>query len=121
IVEPRQKYWLLVATILSIVLCWGKNFPEFNNLMFDYFPGYNKFRSVSMAITIALFTMPVLACLALERIASGKLLDDYKLPLINKKVNPIIFSAGFLAGILVLVLLFSGGQDYSSEEVDKQL
>ena len=121
IVEPRHKYWLLFATIFSIMLCWGKNFPEFNNLMFDYFPGYNKFRSVSMAVTIALFCMPVLASLALEKIATGKLLDDYKLPLINRKVNPIIFSAGLLVGILTLVLLFSGSAEYSSEEVDKQL
>ena len=121
IVEPRQKYWLLFATILSIALCWGKNFPEFNNLMFDYFPGYNKFRSVSMAITIALFSLPVLGALALEKIVSAKLLNDYKLPLINKKVNPILFSAAFLSGILALILIFSGSADFSSEEVDKRL
>ncbi len=121
VVEPRYKYWILFATIFSIVLAWGKNFPEFNNMMFDYFPGYNKFRSVSMAITIALFCLPLLAGLALEKLMAAKLLDDYKLPFINKKVNPIIFSGAVLVGLLVVVLLFSGSSDYSSEEVDKQL
>ena len=121
IIEPRRKYWLLFATVLSIALCWGKNFPEFNNLMFDYFPGYNKFRSVSMAITIALFALPLLAALALEKIVATNLLDNYKLPFITKKVNPILFSAAFLSGLLALILIFSGSADFSSEEVDKRL
>ena len=50
------------------MLAWGKNFETFNYLMFDYFPGYNKFRSVSMALVIAQLAMPLLAVLALARV-----------------------------------------------------
>ncbi|UOQ73754.1 hypothetical protein [Hymenobacter cellulosilyticus] len=39
VADRRTRTWLLVGTILSIVLAWGKNFETFNYLMFDYFPG----------------------------------------------------------------------------------
>ncbi|GAB3300589.1 YfhO family protein [Hymenobacter tenuis] len=68
VADRRTRIWLLVGTLLSIVLAWGKNFETFNYLMFDYFPGYNKFRSVSMALVIAQLAMPLLAVLALARV-----------------------------------------------------
>ncbi|MDU0370937.1 YfhO family protein [Hymenobacter endophyticus] len=71
VADRRTRIWLLVGTLLSIVLAWGKNFETFNYLMFDYFPGYNKFRAVSMALTIAQLAMPVLAVLALARVLRG--------------------------------------------------
>ncbi|RSK49367.1 YfhO family protein [Hymenobacter rigui] len=71
VADRRTRIWLLAGTLLSIVLAWGKNFETFNYLMFDYFPGYNKFRAVSMALTIAQLAMPVLAVLALARVLRG--------------------------------------------------
>src|SRR5690606_19250049 len=65
LVDKKIRYWLLSATILSILLAWGKNFEAFNYFMFDYFPGYNKFRAVSMALVIAQVTIPLLGMLAL--------------------------------------------------------
>jgi hypothetical protein len=46
VVKGREKWWLLFATLLSIMLSWGKNFMPLTNLFIDYFPGYNKFRAV---------------------------------------------------------------------------
>src|SRR5690606_35033128 len=43
--DKKYTYWLVSATILSLMLSWGKNFETFNYFMFDYFPGYNKFRA----------------------------------------------------------------------------
>ncbi|RSK30171.1 YfhO family protein [Hymenobacter metallilatus] len=72
VADRRTRIWLLAGTLLSIVLAWGKNFETFNYLMFDYFPGYNKFRAVSMALTIAQLAMPLLAVLALARVLRGR-------------------------------------------------
>ena len=66
----RQKNWIIAVTILSILLAWGKNLEFFNYAMFDFFPWYNKFRAVSMAVVVALMTIPFLGILGLEKLLS---------------------------------------------------
>lgn len=65
IVKGKYKWALLAATVLSILLSWGKNFMGFTDFFLDYVPGYNKFRAVSMTLVIAEVCMPLLAFLAL--------------------------------------------------------
>ena len=72
IIKGPEKWWLLGATVLSIMLAWGKNFMPLTNLFLDYFPGYNKFRAVTMTLVIAEFCMPLLGILALRDIFEGK-------------------------------------------------
>lgn len=72
LVEGRFKWWLLAATILSIILAWGKNFDSLTNFFIDYVPFYDKFRTVSMILVIAGYTMPILAVLAVQRIVKGE-------------------------------------------------
>ena len=67
-VKGKLKWALLIATLLSILLSWGKNFMGFTNFFIDYFPGYNKFRAVSMTLVIAEVTMPLLGILGLAEI-----------------------------------------------------
>ncbi len=68
IVKGPMKWALLAATILSILLSWGKNFMGFTNFFLDYIPMYAKFRTVASILVIAEFTIPLLAMLALKRI-----------------------------------------------------
>lgn len=65
VVRTPLKWALLGATILSLFLGWGHNFMWFSDLFIDYFPMYNKFRTVSSILVIAEFTIPTLAILAL--------------------------------------------------------
>lgn len=66
-VKGPMKWALLAATILSIMLSWGHNMMWLTDLMIDYFPMYNKFRTVASILVIAEFTMPLLAMLALHQ------------------------------------------------------
>jgi hypothetical protein len=68
IVKDSVKWWILGATVLSVFLAWGRNFPEFTEFVFHYLPGYNKFRAVSMTLVIASFTIPLLAILTVRQI-----------------------------------------------------
>jgi hypothetical protein len=68
LIKDRIKWALLIITVISIMLAWGKNMMWFTELFFDYMPGYNKFRAVSMILVIAELTIPLLAVLGLQRI-----------------------------------------------------
>ncbi|MBC6699719.1 YfhO family protein [Hymenobacter puniceus] len=139
IADRRTRIWLLVGTILSIVLAWGKNFETFNYLMFDFFPGYNKFRSVSMALVIAQLAMPLLAVLALARVLRNRAAG---LPVAGVSTHPslaalagttttdapetadlkrkLLLAGGITVGVCVLALLIGLGADFSAP-IDAQL
>ena len=68
VVKGPMKWALLGATVLSILLSWGKNFMGFTDFFIDYVPMYNKFRAVSSILVIAEFTIPLLAMLALKEV-----------------------------------------------------
>ena len=77
IVKTPMKWALLAATVLSILLSWGKNFMGFTDFFIDYVPMYNKFRAVSSILVIAEFTIPLLAMQALKEVVSTpKLLQE---------------------------------------------
>ncbi len=66
IVKGPMKWALLAATVLSIMLSWGKNFMGLTDFFLDYVPMYAKFRTVASILVIAEFTIPLLAMLALK-------------------------------------------------------
>ena len=99
IVNNSAKWWMLAATILSLLMSWGKHFEFFNDIMFDYFPLYNKFRSVSMALVIAQVCIPFLAMIAIKELTDKK--EDYKF---NKK--KIYWASGITAGICLIFAIF---------------
>ena len=68
IVKGPIKWALVAATILSILLSWGKNFMGFTDFFLDYVPMYAKFRTVASILVIAEFTIPLLAMLALKKL-----------------------------------------------------
>ncbi len=68
IVKGPMKWALLAATILSILLSWGRNFMGFTNFFIDHIPMYAKFRTVSSILVIAEFTIPLLAMMALKKV-----------------------------------------------------
>jgi hypothetical protein len=113
LVKGRVKWWLFTVTIVSITLSWGHNFSVLSNFMFDYFPGYNKFRTVSMTLVMAEFAMPFLAILTLWEIINGN---------IQKKefLRALKFSFFGLAGLIVILLMIGGSFDMSAA-VDEQL
>lgn len=95
------KWWILVATLFSIMLAWGKNFMSLSNFFFDHFPGYDKFRTVSMILVIAEFTMPFLALNTLYELLY-KPIDK------NRLLKSLKWSAGILGSLCLLLLLMPG-------------
>jgi len=98
--ERKYVWWLVPLSALAIMLTWGSNFAGFNYFMFDYFPGYNKFRSVTFAIVITLFAMPLLGMMGLQRLMDAGLTKE------NKKKLLIALAAS--GGLCLLLMLIAG-------------
>lgn len=101
IVKGPEKWWILGATILSLILAWGRNFMGFNEFMFEYAPFYNKFRTPAMALIMAGVTMPLLAVLAVK-----ELLDNTKKS--KELFKDALYSFYITGGICLFFVLFSG-------------
>ena len=99
IVKGPMKWALLAATVLSVLLAWGKNFMPFTNFFIDYVPMYAKFRTVASILVIAEFTIPLLAMLALK-----KIVDEPEI--LTKRIKTVYLSFGLTGGIAILFALF---------------
>jgi hypothetical protein len=114
VVDNRFKWWLLAATVLSILLAWGKNFMPLTDFFLHYVPGYNKFRAVSMTLVIAELCIPLLAILGLQKVISGEI--DRK-----KLTKYLYYSIGITGGIS-LFFAMAGSSIFSFEaSVDTNL
>ena len=98
IVKGPVKWALLAATILSILLSWGRNFMGFTDFFLDYVPMYAKFRTVASILVIAEFTIPLLAMLALKEVMSGEVKKE-------KLKVPLMVSFALTGGIALLFSL----------------
>ena len=103
LVKGREKWWLLAATILSIVMAWGKYFPLVNEFLFYNLPLYNKFRAPSMSLVIASLTMVALGVLALK-----ELIERHKAGNDKGLVNALCWSAGITGGLALFFAVMGG-------------
>jgi hypothetical protein len=112
LVDKKWMWWVLPLSVLSIMLSWGSNFSSFNYFMFDYFPVYNKFRSVTFTLIIILFFMPLIGMIGLEKLLSEGLSKDTKKKLLY----------GFAAtGGLCLLIVLTAGMFSVAREGEQQL
>lgn len=120
VVNGPMKWALFLATLLSMVFAWGHNIPAVTNFLIDHLPLYNKFRTVSSALVIAEFTIPLLGVLCIQKIMRRKEMfrlshwDD--VPFRAKLGIPV--AAVLTLGICLVLWMFPSmaGDCLSSEE-----
>ncbi|MEQ8241247.1 MAG: YfhO family protein [Cyclobacteriaceae bacterium] len=99
ILKSREKSWLIFVFGMGIVMSWGANFSIVNDLLFDYLPGYNKFRAVTFNIIVAIFALNVLGFVALERLWSN----------LNETTFKSLLKTVAVAGGFALLLVIGAG------------
>lgn len=97
--DTRYKSWLITATIIAVLLSWGKNFASFNYFIFDNLPMYNKFRAVSMTVVIAMTTMPLLGMIGLEKL----LQESYN----KRTIKKLLIAFCIPTGLVILIALIA--------------
>lgn len=114
IVRGINLWWIVGATALSLLLAWGKHFMGLTDLFIDYFPMYNKFRTVSMILVVAELTIPLMAMLALKQIWDRTIKPQR---LIKSLLNSL-----YITGGVALFFILLGGAIFSfSSPTDGQL
>ncbi len=107
VVRGPLKWALLIVTVLSIVMSWGKYFLGFNEFLLNTLPFYNKFRAPSMALVIAGFTMPLMAVITVYTLFFSKNAQEF----LQANFKKILYTLGGIAAVLALLYI---GQSYVS-------
>lgn len=103
-IKGQTKIWVIGATAICFILAWGKHASIITDLFIDYFPLYNKFRTVSMILVIAELTIPLFGIYGLYKF----LKQDKEQQLKALKISTII--AG---GICLFFIVFAGSFDFT--------
>jgi hypothetical protein len=98
VAENRFKLSFTIISIFFLLLSWGKNVPVFSDLMFDYFPMYNKFRDVKMILSLQQLFMIGVGVFGIKTIIDKQLTWDA----IKKK---FFITLGLTAGICLIFAL----------------
>ncbi len=106
LVKSYMKWWLVISSALILMLSWGSNFPLLNFNMFEYFPFYNKFRSVSMILGLGQITVVLLGILGLQELFNSK--RDRE-----ERKRGLVMGSLASVGLCILVLLISFMTSYT--------
>ena len=115
--KGKEKWWIVVCSVLAVFLALGSHFMWFTRLFYDCVPLYNKFRTVSMALVVLQFTLPLLAFLALDRILKD---GDFAAGFRKKGFWALAVSGGFCLLFLLVPSLagsFTGSADSGQPDI----
>lgn len=107
--KQKDKWWILAASVLAIMMSWGKFFPQFNNFLFDYLPLYNKFRVPTYTLIIPQLLFPLLGSLALHQLFFVETDKAYAW----KKLKVAGYAT---AGVFLVLLMLYSSFDYKGQE-----
>lgn len=112
----RDKWWAIAATVLAVLLAWGRHFMPFTELFFNYLPGYDKFRTVSMILVVAEWTVPLLGAVGLMYLWRNREEDRLRLR------RALRWSLGVAGGLCLLFAvagpaLFDFGRQAAEEQM----
>ena len=98
--SKKYRYWILGATILTILLAWGSNFMPLSDFFIEYVPFYSKFRAPSSILVVVELLFPLIAIIGLYRFFNSETLEeDYK-----KKI--LTYVGGGTLGLTLILIVF---------------
>lgn len=117
VLKTPMRWGLLAATVLGILMSWGKYLPGFNTFLFEHLPLYNKFRSPAFAQVIPQFTVAISAVLTIQQLLFGQKLQKEDL----KKILYTATGLFALLGIMYMTVSYSAPFDRQiAENISQQ-
>lgn len=96
----KYRYWILGASVLTIMLAWGSNFLIVSDLFIDFVPLYNKFRAPSSILVVVELLFPLIAIVGLYSFFNNKNLTT------KYKQKVLMYAGGGVLAFLLLMLVF---------------
>ncbi len=112
IYKGKFKWVLLSTFILAIIFSWGKNFLIINEFFFNHFPLFNKFRTPSMWLSLAMISSVWGAMISLKVIFENNYNQD-------KIKKSLYYTIGILGGLVLFVYLFKSSLTDFAGPADK--
>jgi hypothetical protein len=109
--KRNDKWWMLAACILAIMMSWGRFFPAFNDFLFYHLPMYNKFRVPTYTLVIPQLLFPLLSVLTLHQLFFAETDKAY----LWKKLK---ISGIAMAGVFLIVAMLYSSFAYQGSSDD---
>ncbi len=99
LIRGRLKWWIIGASVLALLLSWGKNFGFLTEFFIDVVPLYNKFRAVSSIQVIIELCVPIMAVFGLYKLFDRKIHSE-------EKLDALKWTGIITGGLILFLLLF---------------
>jgi hypothetical protein len=100
--DPFVQY-MGVMIVISLLISFGREFPVIYDLMYKFFPMFNKFRIPSMILVLIQIFVPVLAAYGVASIIRER--HELHGPQLEKRKKSILLSFAVVAGFFVVLAL----------------
>lgn len=103
--KGRLKWFLFAAAVLMLMLSWGKNFMGLTDFFIENIPLYNKFRAVTIILSIVELIIPLLAVLFLNELFKNK-------EAIKENIKPFYITSGAMVAVFAILMFTGLGDGY---------
>lgn len=108
------KWVFFGVSVLALLLSWGKNFMPLTDFFIDHFPGYNKFRTVTIIMIVIELCLPVIGMLLLQKLWVNR--EEYK-----PKRNLFLIASGVFIIVLIGLKAVGLGDNYMSASESERM
>lgn len=109
--SSRERWWIVGAMVVMLIMAWGRNSMMLYEVMYDILPGYSNFRTVSMALVVVQWAVPLMAVVALCKL--------WKSELGFKQIAKYVGVA--LGGVVVVMVIMALLADYGLSDIYQRL
>ena len=110
--KGNLKWWIVGSIVFTILIALGKNLEVFYRLLYDFLPGFNKFRAPTMILALTEILMVVLGILGLKDFFDDAVTDK------AERLKSLKLSGGIVGGVLIFFIVLGSVFSFQSKALN---